>query len=720
MVDKRRVSKKDLETVAEYIKEEKKRRARNQFRKDHEVIWKEVDRQVAMKPLGHTQNKPDEQWESNIELGSMADASEVLVADVLRIAFPAERDWFKAHINITAELEMDPETGDPIIDTRKQMLRDNVYRSLLTQQHVDFGLRHRVKLSIKEALHHGSFVAVVDWRKQKQFYGSGVREIGAPAWIPHSMWNCYPDDSPYIAGTNVTYEGSMIIEEDVPVSVVLKQNWMNLDKVKEKQSKNKPNVTLIYWYGDLYIPRSSGEGLWIPNQKVVVCQDWVLHAETNATASSPIIYTGYERDDVRDPYYSSPLIKRSPTHKLSTHCANRYVEAVDLRTFPPVGYDANEPAFRADGGPEIAPKAVFALRSGGQMKTIEVADPSWALQGMQLFKADVEEGVGVDATRKGTTGAVEQTAFEVSKIDQRSEIRTIDFVSTLESQGLKSYLYLQHDLNKQKLGPYGFYNTHLNTPDFITADKSDVNDWAKEVHFEITGSKGVLGEERRRQGTLEVTAFFASTPGFSESLAKQEIMQDAYRDVGVKDPERYLVFSDEDPKVQAVTEQYEAQIQELQDALQESQQTAQMMPLVEERHKSEKAKLVAEKAVRDSENKLLEEQLQLVIKKNQAETQLLAIRERLINEFRSQEKQLEQGKQQLMKDSEDRATKQTSEVEGKVSGIAQLLEEERTIMADMLEFLNQEKEVRQQRDERVKQFINANGTPEAQEFVNGL
>ena len=161
-----------MDDVATFIKDEKTRRADNQFRKSHERRWKQVDRMVAMEPeeLLTNTNDPSGQWESNIELGSFADASEIITADVMRIAFPSDREFFKPHIKI--EGETDPDTGLPLVKLSAQQLADGVYKSLMQQQHTDFGLRHRVKLSIKEALHHGSLVVVIRWETQKQLSGS--------------------------------------------------------------------------------------------------------------------------------------------------------------------------------------------------------------------------------------------------------------------------------------------------------------------------------------------------------------------------------------------------------------------------------------------------------------------------------------------------------------------------------------------------------------------
>ena len=50
-VKKRRIKKQDWDEVEKYILTELEDRKRNEFRKAHELIWKEVDRQVRMDPL---------------------------------------------------------------------------------------------------------------------------------------------------------------------------------------------------------------------------------------------------------------------------------------------------------------------------------------------------------------------------------------------------------------------------------------------------------------------------------------------------------------------------------------------------------------------------------------------------------------------------------------------------------------------------------------------
>jgi hypothetical protein len=697
----RRITKKDLETLAGYINEEKSRREKNEYRKQHEAIWTEVDRQIQMKAESSkfNSNDPQEQWESSIELGSLADASEIIADDVMRIAFPSDRDWFKPHVNLSDRLSIDPETGDREFDITRQKTVDGVYKSLLSQQHSDFGLKARVKLSVKEALHHGSFVAVAKWASQKMFYGGGrSKEIGAPIWRPYSMWQCFPDDSPEVIGTNITYDGSMIIQEEVPISTILNSKaFINRDKIKEQNDKEKKNhVKILTWYGDVYIKRSSGDDIWVPNYKVILCGDYVIYYEENELPHSPVIFAGYEKDDVRDPYYSSPLIKRSPTHKLATHCANKYVEAIDLRTFPPLAYDANEPTFKATGGPIIAPKEAYGVRAGGQIKPIEVADPTWALQGLQMFKQEVEEGTGVNAVRKGASASVEQTAFEIQKLDQKSEIRTIDFVATLESQALKPFLYMQHELNKKKLETYQFYNTQLNTPDFVTATKSDIQDFAKECHFEVVGSKGVLGEERRRQGMLEVTGFFGSNPLFAPLLNTEEIMMDAYKDVGVKDPERYLNLNEQmDPQVQAQMEQMQAALQELSQKLQETELKAAQIPLIQKDYEAQLSELNVQIGSMKAENKLLEEQIQTTTKQAQFEIKMA----KEANAVTSTVSQVQQ--------------KASDNTKAEVQAIKQGMDK-------LVKFLVEREKEKDERNQKIKAFIMKRGSDEAKEIAREI
>ena len=98
MVEKKKITKKDWKTVEQFVKDELSRRETSEFRKAHEKKWKEVDRQLkmeAVQQLAIDGRPEDPGWHNSIELGEISKISEIIAADVMRIAFPAERDWFE-------------------------------------------------------------------------------------------------------------------------------------------------------------------------------------------------------------------------------------------------------------------------------------------------------------------------------------------------------------------------------------------------------------------------------------------------------------------------------------------------------------------------------------------------------------------------------------------------------------------------------------------------
>jgi hypothetical protein len=96
---------------------------------------------------------------------------------------------------------------------------------------------------------------------------------------------------------------------------------------------------------------------------------------------------------------------------------------------------------------------------------------------------------------------------------------------------------MQHELNLQRMESYSFYCQEKGLPDFLTMKKKDL---PKIVHFEIVGSKGVLGEERRAQQMITTTQLWLSNPLTANLLNLPVIMIDGYEDAGVKGAEEYV------------------------------------------------------------------------------------------------------------------------------------------------------------------------------------
>src|SRR2546427_9003012 len=89
-IKKRRINDNDWKNVQEYVKKEYNKRKTDSFRKQHETIWREVDRQVYMKSPDKRRKDPNQKndWHSAIELGELARASEIITADIMRRYFP--------------------------------------------------------------------------------------------------------------------------------------------------------------------------------------------------------------------------------------------------------------------------------------------------------------------------------------------------------------------------------------------------------------------------------------------------------------------------------------------------------------------------------------------------------------------------------------------------------------------------------------------------------
>lgn len=603
-VKKRRITSKDFERIEEFVKDEFDSRQRSYFRKEAERKWREVDRQIDMKPMERVQAdgramQPD--WHNVIELGELAKASEIITADVMRITF-ANENFFEPHVQLEGSLG---DGGSYIVPDEVQEKADGLLRALMIQQQKDFGFKARFKLSVKEALHHGSFVAEVRWESMLMNDGANVMTLEAPVWQPYSMWNSYPDPSPSVIGTNLFYSGSMMLVEYIPLWRLKRlkgSGWMQarIAKVKKQTHKDKDNETedvkLVKYIGDISIDRQDGD-IFLPNMRIVLANDTLVYAEPNELPVPSIVYAGYERQDIRDPYYTSPIIKQSPIHKFTTVMANKFADAVDLRTEPPIEYDANDPDYVLNGGPQLIPGAKNPTKSMGKgFKTLELGDPQASLEAMQFGIRQMQEGLGVSSLRQGVNTSDRQTATEAKIMEAGSEVRTTDFIASLGETALRPFLYLQHAWNRKKFKRYEAYSNEMGTPDSIVYTKKDVD---VSAHFDVVGAKSILGEQQKQQQLTNLTLALSQNPLFAPLLKADRIALDLYKDAGKKNPEEWIKTEQDGPQVPP---QVQALIQELQARLQQAESGMQAKIAKIEADKQKTAaqiQLEREKAVAD-------------------------------------------------------------------------------------------------------------------------
>ena len=500
--------------------------------------------------------------------------------------------------------------------------------------------------------------------------GTTPKHLKAPVPEIHSMWNCYPDSSPVVQSTETFYTGSMIIVKSMPLSAALEMpNWINKDRLQEAQKAKKKglddHIEIVTYYGDIFLKRHDGNVVF-PNRKTVISGHVFLESTVYKTPYSPIIYIGYERDDVRDPYFTSPIVKRAPTALFATHMANKTMDAVDLAVDPPLNYDKTDQHLRGDP-PQIYPGARYGTRGGTGVTALSVGDPATGFAAMQWAMQEVQKGTTVDATRRGVSPGTEQTATEVIKTEQRAEVREVEFANTFEGGFLLPYLIMQHDLNLMSMEPYRFRNDEPHTPDFMRATRKDLRDRAKEVIFEVTGSRTLLGEQERQNRFIQTSALAGQNEAVARETDWQEVSRQLWEDSKQKDPERFLRTSDRNEEIQAVQAEmqaaFEQQMQQVQQQVGQLQEQAQKAT-----DEARTAKARAEQA------QLQQQQANLRVEQEQTKNVTLQEQLKLTRDFERAEDRLQKLQLDIERRENQLAQREAQQGEGSDDAVGRIIE----------------------------------------------
>ena len=339
----------------------------------------------------------------------------------------------------------------------------------------------------------------------------------------------------------------------------MQKTFINKKKFEDNTTNKKDAVEMKKWIGDITV-RRKGEDVFLPNMKIIVANNTVLYAEPNHCTT--VIYGGYDRVDVRDPYYMSPLVKQSTNHRIITTIANKFIDNIELKLEPPLVYDGNDPTLVAMGGPKMIPGETVPTKGGAQnFQAIDVGDPSWAGEAIMKFQQDMKEGTGVSTSRAGGSRQADRvTATQIEEEAAGANVRTVDFVGKME-KGIEAFCYIQHELNKAKMDTYKFYNADMGMPDFDSIKKADL---PRDAHFEAVGSKGVLTERRRAEQTSAAMSFLLGNEATFSLVNREEMARQMLLDAGNKNPERLLNLSDDDEIMDARVEQLQMQMQQMQ------------------------------------------------------------------------------------------------------------------------------------------------------------
>lgn len=531
LLEKKRISEKDFQAVADYICDMYE--TRKSKRKDFEKHMSEVDRQLRMEPdctykMRNGKPDPKKAWFPEMELPYQAQAHELITADCRRLMFPDQGPWFTAHGERTQEyirkLEADPPfemTEDEMLDLNTsvggtKMIADQesvneLVTSWLLFLHNQYDFKSNYDLINSEAIKYGVSPARARMVNKRVFMHSekGVMSFTSriPMLVPRSLWDVYLDDRPYMLNN----EG----EEISPCTIQCKTQSLSdlikaaktgqgyrlsaLSKLEEKDDK----IKVIELEGDIVIPRSRGKNLYVPNMIITVAigkTREVVRVQKNEFESSSYIPHYYHRESIGSVYGVSPLIKGVPIQAAASDAMNRLLMSGAYDVERAIQYDADDPTFAKSGGPQLYPGASIA--STGEVKTIDIGNPATMLTIYSALINQYQELTGTQAPRLGAQTNSHTTAFAKQQEILRGTIRTVDYVRSVNSGPMYKWLELCYKMSLKSMGNKEYAVFSHDKKAYI--ERLTKDHLPKNVYFEVFGAN-TPAEDASRVGA-EVNA----------------------------------------------------------------------------------------------------------------------------------------------------------------------------------------------------------------------
>ncbi len=567
----------DYDNIATFVVDEQRRRAGVERRKTLEKQWKEIDRQIAME---WDKELKQPKWHPKIELPLQATAFEIDVADAKRLLFPTTEDWWTPHVEFDDEWaerfrEADVIVGvsDPNfrnIENVDQFTADVVVKGVIDHFHRQHDFRAAWTLMLGEAFKYGTYngrlVMVRADKFQLDYRGVFAKGELIPRLAPVSVKNLYLDD----AAEFVLFEGLEIAPSFIrrfwmraasmrmaAATAPEGSGWLKA-QVKRLEGKGssattpggsekKDHTEILEFEGDLFVPRSQGD-LFLPNRTVTVAVD-SGGPRTIRIRESPFdfrsyISGNYQKDQIDSPYGNSPLLKGRPLQTLAVFATNKMTAAATINVQPPVEYDDDDLALRADGGPELEPGAMFPTSNPGSIRPIPVGDPD-KLQSVLLIALKMYEDLtGATEPRKGGELKSHTTAFAADVAGSRGLLRPEEFVENIEQGPMRNWLYMYYEAIKKTLK--NSQSVFINTRGMRTFLKLNGSILPKNAHFDVHGSLGVINRRERRQNLLNLITLTANLAPLLRELPPDnpiaEQLKLIFEEFGIQDAERLTEF----------------------------------------------------------------------------------------------------------------------------------------------------------------------------------
>ncbi len=521
----------DLEKIAEHIREVYDERKR--LRSDRELIWKEIDRQLGMKPkidykfnpITGMHDKPGMAWMPEIELPLQGQTLEILAADARRIMFPDNGPWFRAHALVTKEYLEEVNVRGLIageeVDLPTSANQDNIDKlveGIMGDLHEQQDFFAQIDRFNVECFKYGTGVGRVRKAKKtvyiEQARGMVREDVELPVFFATSLKDTYLDPTPqyvmseghFVGPATITWKRQkladmMLAAKNGETDPEIEDGGWMPSKVKKLKSDGKGMVEVIRWEGDLVVDTKNEANLYVPGVIVTVAKGegkpQVIRLSFREKPFSSFVTQPYHRESVTDPYGTSPLMKGEPLQRVASEMMCRLVQSAILNTEPPVRYDPEDPGFASTGGPIVEPRAMWA--SSGDVEAVEIGNPAALLQAYGAVVTHYSDVTGMHAPRLGQQTVSHTTAYAKEAELSRGQVRTVDYANSMLDGAMSKILDMQFSYLKDVWTE----ERPIWIPDyggFARVFKDAIPDACV---FEIFGSAGPAEERARLQEQMQ-------------------------------------------------------------------------------------------------------------------------------------------------------------------------------------------------------------------------
>ncbi len=541
----------DFKDVAEAIHEEWK--ARKKRRDDLEKQWNEIDRQLKMEPeLSHKMGfkngvavmDPIKAWMPEVELPLQAQALETILADVHRLRYPSNRDWFTNRVGMTpAYIEAFDKAGNPFIGERggeaqvdlKQDDADKIVQGFVSELHNVYNFRSHVDLIDAQALAYGSGVGRMR-RVSGRILGYNARtmkpkNVKTPILVPRNIRNVFFDDSQHalmhegVALGPSTIQHREIDLTDLKAAAAEDPGTYLSDEIsKLKTDKKNDTVTLIELEGDFVFAKDN---------ETVIVQDVELTVAVGSGGGLALVRKKegekfstynvhqYHLEGPEFAYASAPLVKGMPVAKAAAQALNRVIESAQLKTGPPTSYSPDDPHFNATGGPPIYPNASWKTADGVTVHDKVGGDPNVMFQVFAGLVQLYENVTGVTPSRLGAQTKSHTTAFAKNIEDSRGQSRTVDYVRNTLHAPMTRLLDLEYRMGLDMMsGAETVFIEEWN--EFVEIKKGHLPDI---VRFIAIGSDAPIEEQQRVAERIQSAQSALQIDAAGQQMGMEPVMQ---------------------------------------------------------------------------------------------------------------------------------------------------------------------------------------------------